>query len=311
MIELPVALYDAFTDEPYRGNVAGVVQLEGSLSEVCLREIAAELNAPTTGFVRHLSSSELEIRFFTPIQEIPLCGHVIVGAISASVDQKRILTDGEGRASVSVQTNAGEILVTINRETDARPQVFMRQHRSMFREVDTCCEESIALALGVPSDTFESALPLAIGSTGLSHLFVPMRGLSGIAAVRADASRLIEVSRCLEVDTIAPFTLETAGTGSQVHCRDFVAACGGLEESGSGTTNCALSCYLIKNGIVATNGQSPSVTIVAEQGFEMGRPSKIESKIYCHDHKVVEAWVGGIAVCSLTGALTVEACYDL
>jgi predicted PhzF superfamily epimerase YddE/YHI9 len=48
---LRINLYDAFAHELHGGNVAGVVYCEAPLAAELMQRLAAELAAPTTGFV--------------------------------------------------------------------------------------------------------------------------------------------------------------------------------------------------------------------------------------------------------------------
>jgi PhzF family phenazine biosynthesis protein len=70
-----IFIVDSFTDQPFRGNPAGVCLPETELSEERMLQIAQELNLSETAFVvgEH-------IRYFSPKKEIPLCGHATLAA---------------------------------------------------------------------------------------------------------------------------------------------------------------------------------------------------------------------------------------
>ena len=65
-------IVDAFTDQPFRGNPAGVALLEGNTfpKEELMLKIAAELRYSETAFVRRHSESEYTLRYFTPRTDI-------------------------------------------------------------------------------------------------------------------------------------------------------------------------------------------------------------------------------------------------
>jgi PhzF family phenazine biosynthesis protein len=70
---------DAFTGRRFGGNPAAVVPLEEWLPEELMLAIAAENNLSETAyFVR--SGDEYQIRWFTPKQEVPLCGHATLAS---------------------------------------------------------------------------------------------------------------------------------------------------------------------------------------------------------------------------------------
>lgn len=72
---------DAFTDKPFKGNPAGVVIMEKFLPDNQLQNIASELNLSETAFVIKISARNYFIRWFTPLEEAPLCGHATIGSL--------------------------------------------------------------------------------------------------------------------------------------------------------------------------------------------------------------------------------------
>jgi PhzF family phenazine biosynthesis protein len=71
---------DSFTNEPFKGNPAAVCFPESELQDAIMQNIAAEIGFSETAFVRHIADHRYNIRFFTPKQEIPLCGHATLAA---------------------------------------------------------------------------------------------------------------------------------------------------------------------------------------------------------------------------------------
>ncbi len=71
---------DSFTNEPFKGNPAGVMILKEALSETLMQNIAFEMNLSETAFVYLIEGKNPLIRFFTPIAEIDLCGHATLAA---------------------------------------------------------------------------------------------------------------------------------------------------------------------------------------------------------------------------------------
>ncbi len=65
---------DAFTAEPFRGNPAAVLFLDGPREETFLAAFAAEMNLSETAFVWP-EGDALRLRWFTPALEVDLCGH--------------------------------------------------------------------------------------------------------------------------------------------------------------------------------------------------------------------------------------------
>jgi len=99
-------IVDAFTDRPFRGNPAGVCLAEGELSDEVMLRIAQELNLSETAFVRPgAGPGRFGIRYFSPKQEIPLCGH-------ATLASGRVAFDALGLGECQFTTASGVDLVT-------------------------------------------------------------------------------------------------------------------------------------------------------------------------------------------------------
>jgi PhzF family phenazine biosynthesis protein len=74
-------IVDSFTDQPFKGNPAGVCLVESPLSDATMLQIAQELNLSETAFVRPQEAGDaFAIRFFSPKMEIPLCGHATLAS---------------------------------------------------------------------------------------------------------------------------------------------------------------------------------------------------------------------------------------
>ncbi|XP_019620200.1 PREDICTED: phenazine biosynthesis-like domain-containing protein [Branchiostoma belcheri] len=86
--KLPIFQVDAFTDEPFAGNPAAVCLLEDvDLTNEHQQKIAAEMNLSETAYIRKLnleddfsSSSKFGLRWFTPTNEVALCGHATLAS---------------------------------------------------------------------------------------------------------------------------------------------------------------------------------------------------------------------------------------
>jgi len=87
MNNLTTYIVDSFTNEPFKGNPAGVCILETKLDDSLMLSIAKELGLSETAFILRSSVAEYEIRFFSPVMEIPLCGHATMAAAKVVYEQ--------------------------------------------------------------------------------------------------------------------------------------------------------------------------------------------------------------------------------
>ena len=72
-------LVDSFSDKPFNGNPAGVCLLRKPVPPSTMQKIAAEINVSETAFICP-QGSLFGLRWFTPTQEVELCGHGTLAA---------------------------------------------------------------------------------------------------------------------------------------------------------------------------------------------------------------------------------------
>jgi len=74
-------IVDSFTDQPFAGNPAGVCILNEKLLDHQMLTIAKELGLSETAFIIKIDGlNTYSIRYFSPIMEIPLCGHATLAS---------------------------------------------------------------------------------------------------------------------------------------------------------------------------------------------------------------------------------------
>ena len=84
---------DSFTSEPFKGNPAGVCLPVHDLSEKLMLKIAQELGLSETAYLRRIADSEkYSIRYFSPVMEIPLCGHATLASAKVLFQENESLT---------------------------------------------------------------------------------------------------------------------------------------------------------------------------------------------------------------------------
>ncbi|PKV93763.1 PhzF family phenazine biosynthesis protein [Amycolatopsis echigonensis] len=73
-------LVDAFTDQAFAGNPAGVVVLDQPADATWMQQVAAEMKHSETAFVVNTGEGAKSLRWFTPTDEVSLCGHATIAA---------------------------------------------------------------------------------------------------------------------------------------------------------------------------------------------------------------------------------------
>ena len=77
---VPYYHVDAFTDELFRGNPAGVCILSAFPADDIMQKIAAENRHSETAFVVPRADGDFDLRWFTPQVEDDLCGHATLAS---------------------------------------------------------------------------------------------------------------------------------------------------------------------------------------------------------------------------------------
>ncbi len=104
-MKLPYWHVDAFATRPFTGNQAAVMLLDAWLPDATLLAIAAENLFAETAFVVPDDSgkTEWELRWFTPTEEVRLCGH-------ATLASGHVLLEQDGGQSVTFRTRRAGVL---------------------------------------------------------------------------------------------------------------------------------------------------------------------------------------------------------
>lgn len=131
---------DAFATRAFEGNPAAVCPLESWLGDGLLQAIAEENNLSETAFFVP-SEQGFELRWFTPVREVDLCGH-------ATLATAHVLFEILGYAgqAITFETRSGELIV-------------QRKGARLEMNFPACppspCERSEILAQGLGQRPFE------------------------------------------------------------------------------------------------------------------------------------------------------------
>jgi trans-2,3-dihydro-3-hydroxyanthranilate isomerase len=305
MTEIDIWLVDAFTDTPLTGNAAGVVLDAKDLTEVDLRRIAGEIGVSETAFVLPPTNegADFRLRFFTPTQEIDLCGHATIAAFWALAGKGRLALE-DGSTRFVQETNVGNLPVWIEADRAGPKKVMMGQKIPRFETPEVNLDK-IAALLGTGRKQMNEDLPVEVVSTGLRSLHIPVAGLAGFPEMKVLRRGLLDLSTTHDVTSVQIFTLEAQAEDADVHCRVFAPAVGVEEDPVTGTAAGALGAYLVRHGVFP-EGKDGITRIVVEQGAEIGRPGRVDVEVERDDEEFVGVRAGGRAVLTLEGRLRIS-----
>jgi trans-2,3-dihydro-3-hydroxyanthranilate isomerase len=292
---------DVFTDRAFGGNPLAVVLDAEGLSTEQMQAIAIEFNYSETTFVLppHDKAHDAEVRIFTVRSEIPFAGHPNVGtafvlASRAKTPPARLLFEEKaGLVPVVVTSANGKVT---NAELTA-PQPLKRLSRVAVEEVAAC------LSLSVDDIKTARHRPHII-SVGLPFLAVEIASRDALRRAKPNAEAFARTLPLDGNDAIYFYTRDVAAGEAPcaVQARMFHPGASGLSEdpaTGSATA-AAAALFADLDGVI--DGE---LKMTIGQGFDMGRPSILLTRVRKSGGKVVSAHVGGACVFMMEGMLRV------
>jgi len=272
-------IVDAFSKKPFGGNAAGVVLYE-NLSPEMMQKLAAELKFSETAFIKRLNASTYSIRFFTPTNEIDLCGHATLASFIALKQGGHIT----GNGTYLMKTEKDMLPISVLDDF-----IMMEQASPIIRETLSPTEtELLANIFNIPvneiGDITYNLVP-QVASTGVFDIMLPVKSKEVLENLNIDFSKLAEFSKDKNVIGVHAFTLDC--DGHTACCRNFAPLYGIDEEPATGTSNGALTFYLYMNKVI----KDLNVSYTFLQGEKMGRPSVIVSQL-CGEDKI-KVLIGG------------------
>ena len=244
---------DAFTEQTFGGNPAGVVILEDGADfpeAETMRKTAAELRYSETAFIKKLDEGVFNVRYFTPADEVDLCGHATIASFHC-LREAGLVQPGQ---CVTNKTLAGDLNIIIGPNSIlmdmATPEYLgeisapdaMKELYGVMGldwEVNAKALEAQCLACGGDG----SGLKPEMISTGLPDILLPVANREQLAAISPDFPALTELSRKYNVVGVHAYTLDGGKHRIGIDCStgaDQAGAAGGAVEAEQlGDSGCA------------------------------------------------------------------------
>jgi len=289
--QLRVFQVDAFTREKFTGNPAGVVLNADGLTEKQMQQIAREMNLSETAFITEGKPGEydIEVRYFTPAREVPLCGHATIGAHYARAKALGL----ENGTIVTCKTKAGILPVQILKENDDYRILMTGGKVEVYPLPDPAFRERICKAYRIKESDLRDDFPLAVSSMGHSKIIVPLKEEKVLHSLRPDFNELYAISDELQVWASYAFTYN-ADEDPQFHGRMFAPYLGVDEDPVTGNANGPVGAYMVYFGLV--DNTKPTFNYRGVQGEAMGRRGTVEGIVTIEDQKPVKCQIIGEGV---------------
>ena len=296
----PFTTVDVFTDRRFGGNPLAVVTDAAGLSDAEMQAIAAEFNLAETTFVLPPAdpAHTARVRIFTPKAELPFAGHPNVG--TAYVLARAGNAGGRPLAGdrLLFEEIAGVVPVEVSRRDGAVTAATLAAPQAFAVAEDLPVETVAALAGLAPDDIVTTRHRPLIASCGARFAFAELTSRAALAraACRPDA-----FARHLPMDRAVGLHLHVAGDlpGLDVQTRMFAPLHGIAEDPATGAANVALV------GLLASLRPESDLdfAIAIGQGFDLGRPSRLEAAATKRGGIVTATFIGGSCVPMLQGTI--------
>ena len=224
--ETKIYQVDAFAEEAFRGNPAGVCWLDAPRPDAWMQAVAAEMNVAETAFLARAADG-FDLRWFTPTTEVPLCGHATL-------------------ASAHILWETGVLAPEETARFHTRSGVLRARHRGGRVEIDLPA---------IPTEPLTAPEPVlrALGVVPVEAFRTPERGLGDhdylLVLASEDAVRGVRPDFGVLRREVPPAVIvtarATAGAGASAGDCDFVsryfAAAWGIDEDPvTGVAHCSL-----------------------------------------------------------------------
>ncbi|WP_306894675.1 PhzF family phenazine biosynthesis protein [Agromyces albus] len=268
--------YAAFSADPEGGNPAGVVLDASGLDDAAMQRIAAEVDYAETAFITGERGGSKVVRFFSPIAEVPFCGHATIAAAIA-------LAERNGPGTVRFDTPVGEIVIETTADADGILAAFTSVDTDLAPLGEFVLEALLEL-LGLDRTDLDAGFPPRLAYAGTWHPVIVLADpatFDGFTFDPGAVRTLIDAQGWPTTITVLhPLGRHAGASGSgsagpgevvaRFEARNLFPVGRITEDPATGAAAAAVGGYLRGLGLV-----EPPARIVIEQGRHVGRPSEL------------------------------------
>jgi len=289
--------YNAFTDRPFAGNPAGVVTDASGLDDEVMQLIARQMNLAETAFLVPPSSSDADVRlrWFTPTQEVTLCGHATIAAFTAAAEHGLFPREAGQERELRVETLSGILRIRIG-EREGAVRVAMQIPVPDFEPL--AVDRGAFAALWGVSEAVLAGDWWALPSTG--YRFIPVRDREALGSLTLDSEALAEIDPAA---SFAFFTGDTVDPDSHWHLRFFAPFLGVPEDIVTGSAQGPMGPLHLR--LTDAPQQDGWTELKGEQGDLLGRPGRVIVRVHSEQGAVDDLEIAGGGVAMLEGRIVV------
>jgi len=264
---VPVLRYAAFTDPDLAdasagGNPAGIVLGASGLDDAEMQAIAATVGYAETAFVTVPAVGgdprRSRLRYFSPVAEVPFCGHATVATAVA-------LAGRDGAGTLTFDTNVGAITIE-TRGTDAGLTASFTSVDPEVRAIAPEVLSALLALLGATAGSLHPDYPARLAFAGNWHpvlVFAAQAEFDGFTFDPVQMRALMDAQGWAGTVT----TLAVRGP-NEFEARNLFPVGTLSEDPATGSAAASVGGYLRELGLV-----TPPARVVIRQGRHVNRPS--------------------------------------
>ena len=295
---------DVFAAKPFGGNPLAVFPDGRGLTSEDMQSLAKEMNLSETTFVvppSKGSGADFRVRIFVPDMEIRYAGHPTLGTFFVLAHEGRIKLKTPVTTKL-MEVKAGVMPVEIHSRNGKISKIVTVQNKPEFGRVfDDVGIFADALSLD-ESDFDPEGMPIQLVSTGLPWVIAPVKSRKAVERASGNAAAFAKAIEPLPKGVVDIYVtcLDPVQKSSTTHSRGFsLVSRSVVEDPATGSASGCLGAYLVHRKLVPVK---PSTEIVNEQGYEIGRASRIDIEVGTNTRGVIESVrVGGSVVLMMDG----------
>ncbi len=266
---------DVFATGPLSGNPLAVITGDAVMPAEHMQRLAAEIGLSETVFA--VPGAPPALRIFTPVTELPLAGHPVVGAAWVLRNIGWIGDEGV------LRTAGGDVVVQADDEGAAMT------HAGAARR-GLADARAVAACLG--------AHPLGeapIWDAGLPQVMLEVQDLD---ALSPDHDALRAFGRDEGWAGVSAYVLHEHGDPTVAEVRHFAAPIGIAEDPVTGSAAGALGAALAARG----TGRA-GLRVTVRQGHHVGHPGEVHVRVIAGSDGTTTVTVGGAVVPVMAGTI--------
>ncbi|GAA2764045.1 PhzF family phenazine biosynthesis isomerase [Streptomyces paradoxus] len=257
---MEILRYVAFSTDPEGGNPAGVVLDASGADDAAMLATAAEVGYSETAFAVEACDGSLNVRYFSPLAEVPFCGHATIATAVAHAERH-----GTGR--LLLRTAAGLVTVTTDRTADGTLVATLVSVAPRTVPLDEADLAELLAILGWSAGDLDPALPPRVAFAGAWHPVIAAATRDRLADLDYDMPALTALMARRDWTTVDLVWRESPAV---FHARNPFPPGGVTEDPATGAAAAAFGGYLRELELT-----SVPATLTIHQGTDMGRPSTI------------------------------------